>query len=136
MNTMDVLAASHTYTIPERVHKALQLIRRAITRSGLSIVRDFEDEQSRVLLVDCPLLAFEAQALHHAAGVFLPLHVLVRSEGNRTLVTTVNPAALFDGKLPLGSAEPVEKLYDRVTESLLSIPLSQDQQRNRAEREE
>ena len=122
---MDVLAASHTYTIPERFHKALQLIRRALTRSGLSIVREFDGVRSRTLLVDCPLLAFEAQALHHAAGVFLPLHVLVRSEGDRTLVTTVNPAALFDGKLPLGSAEPVERLYERVSISLLSIKFSE-----------
>jgi uncharacterized protein (DUF302 family) len=122
---MDVLAASHTCTIPERLHRALQLIRRALTRSGLSIVREFDAEQSRILLVDCPLLAFEAQALHRAAGVFLPLHVLVRCEGDVTLVTTVNPAALFDGKLPSGSAEPVERLYERVSISLLSIKFSE-----------
>ena len=69
---------------------------------------------SRILLVDCPLLAFEALALDRAAGVFVPLHVLVSAIGDRTRVSAVNPSALFGARLPIGAAEPVDRMVARV----------------------
>lgn len=130
---MDALATGQTFTIPERFGKAVKLIRGALAQTDLSVVGEFDTtgafgeepgkkvEQSRVLLVDCPLLVFEAQALDRAAGVFFPLHVLVWADGDRTQVSTASSGALFDVRLPLGAAGPMERLQARVTMALESV---------------
>jgi hypothetical protein len=71
--------------------------------------------------VDCPLIVFEAQALDRAAGVFFPLHVLVCAHGDQTLVSTMSFAGLFDARLPLGVAGPMEKLHARVALAVESV---------------
>src|ERR1017187_4397441 len=92
---MNALAMEQTYTISEPFDKAVKLIRLALAETELSVVDEFDmtralgelpgkkAEQSRVLLVDCPLLVFEAQAFDRAAGVFFPLHVLVWADGDQ-----------------------------------------------------
>jgi uncharacterized protein (DUF302 family) len=116
----------------ERFDRALKLIRGALADKDLDVageldvagnLGDGEAEiaaPSRILLVDCPLLAFEALALDRAAGVFVPLHVLVSAIGEGTQVSVLNPAALFDARLPVGAAEPVDKLVARVRLALES----------------
>jgi uncharacterized protein (DUF302 family) len=130
---MNALAAGQTYIISERFDKAVKLIRSALAEMELSVVGEFDTtgavggapgkkaEQSRILLVDCPLLVFEAQALDRAAGVFFPLHVLVCSDGDRTQVSTTSSGGLFDVRLPLGAAGPMERLQARVAMALESV---------------
>ena len=130
---MNAVAVGQTYVISERFGKAVKLIRSALAEMELSVAGEFDTtgafggkpgkkaKQSRILLVDCPLLVFEAQALDRAAGVFLPLHVLVWADGDRTQVCTVNSGGLFDVRLPLGAAGPMEKLQARVTMALESV---------------
>jgi uncharacterized protein (DUF302 family) len=130
---MNGSALGQTYTIPERFDKALKLIRGALAETKLSIAGEFDTtgafgkspgkkaEPSRILLVDCPLLVFEAQALDRAAGVFFPLHVLVRGDGGRTRVSPANSTGLFDLRLPLGAEGPMEMLRIRVTTALDSV---------------
>lgn len=130
---MNAPGAGQTYMIAERFDKAVKLIRSALAATELSVVGELDTtgtlgtepgkkaEQSRILLVDCPLLVFEALALHRAAGVFFPLHVLVRADAGRTHVSTVNPAGIFDVRLPLGATEPMERLRARITLALESV---------------
>jgi uncharacterized protein (DUF302 family) len=130
---MNALAMEQTYTISEPFDKAVKLIRLALAETELSVVDEFDmtralgelpgkkAEQSRVLLVDCPLLVFEAQAFDRAAGVFFPLHVLVWADGDRTHVSTASSGALFDARLPSGVAGPMSKLKGRVGVALESI---------------
>jgi uncharacterized protein (DUF302 family) len=132
---MNALAAVQTYMIAERFDKAVKLIRSALADMELSVVGELDAtdafgrapgrkaERSRILLVDCPLLVFEALALDRAAGVFFPSHILVSADGDRTRVSTVNPAVLFDVRLPLGAAGPMESLQARVTLALESVLL-------------
>jgi uncharacterized protein (DUF302 family) len=132
---MNTLAAGQTCIIAERFDKAVKLIRSALAEMELSVVGEFDAtgtlgreagrtaERARILLVDCPLLVFEALALDRAAGVFFPLHVLVRAGGDRTLVSAVNPAGLFHVRLPLGAADPMERLQARVALAFESILL-------------
>jgi uncharacterized protein (DUF302 family) len=127
---MNALAAGQTYMIAERFDKAVKMIRSALAETELSVVGEFDTtetlgkepgkkaERSRILLVDCPLLVFEAQALDRAAGVFFPLHVFVWADGDRTQISTLNPTVLFDVRLPLGAAAPMEGLQARVTMAL------------------
>jgi len=124
--------ALQVYMMAERFDRALKLIRGALADMDLDVAVEFDvagnlgDKEaeiaapSRILLVDCPLLAFEALALDRAAGVFVPLHVLVSAIGDRTQVSVVNPTALFDARLPVGAAEPVDKLVARVRLALES----------------
>ena len=135
---MNAYAPGRTYVFSERFHKAVKLIHRALTESDLSVVSEFDTtgracaepgkrpEPSRILLVDSPLLAFEAQALDRAAGVFLPLHVFVGADGDRTQVFIANSSDLFHGRLPLGAAGPVERLRNRISLALESVLIRAD----------
>jgi hypothetical protein len=130
---MNALAADQTYMIAKRFDKAVKLIRRALAETELSLVGEFDTtgtfgnergrmaEPSRILLVDCPLLAFEAQALDRAAEVFFPMHVLFWADGDQTRASTANPAALFDVRLPSGAAIPMARLQARISMALESV---------------
>jgi uncharacterized protein (DUF302 family) len=133
--SMNAIADGLTYTIAERFDKVLKLIRTALAETELTVAGELDPAESvngkpgnkavrsRILLVDCPLLVFEALALDRAAAVFFPLHVLVSAAGDRTQVSVVNPAALFDARLPVGAAEPMERLQARVALALESVLL-------------
>jgi len=126
-------AGKHTHTIREPFDKALKLIRRALAEADLSVVGEFDatgtfgrkagrkSERSTILLVDCPILAFEAQALDRAARVFFPLHVFVWSEGDRTRLSTMGFVDLFDVRLPSGAAQPIGKLQARIAAALETV---------------
>jgi len=128
---MNAVSAEHTYVIAERFDKALKTIRGALAEVELDVADEFDTAgilnrradtpaRSRVLLVDCPLLLFEALALDRAAAVFFPLHILVSDDGGRTRVSVINPAGLFDARLPVGAADPMERLQARVALALES----------------
>lgn len=132
---MNTTTAGLTYMIAEGFDKSLRLIRGALADSELSVVGEIDSAdvlnrepgekavRSRILFVDCPLLLFQALALDRAAAVFFPLHILVSAAGERTQVSVVNPSSLFDARLPVGAAEPMEKLEARVTLALESVLL-------------
>jgi uncharacterized protein (DUF302 family) len=130
---VNTVSAGQTYVIEERFDRALKLIRNALEKRELSVAGEFDVSESfaadsgkelnpsKLLLVDCPLLLFEALALDRAAGVFLPLHVLVSADGHQTQAVCVEPAALFEVRLPVGAAKPLEKLRSRVAMALESV---------------
>jgi uncharacterized protein (DUF302 family) len=133
---MNTVAVEQNYVIPEKFDKALKLIRTAIADMELEIAGELDmahalygepagkTSRCRILLVDCPVLMFEALALNRAAAVFIPLHVLVSAAGSQTHVSLLNPAALFDARLPAGAADPLEKLQARVARALHSASRS------------
>jgi uncharacterized protein (DUF302 family) len=130
---LNTISAAQTYVIEERFGRALKLIRDALEKQELSVVGalDLTDgfawdsgmhvEPSKLLLVDCPLLLFEALALDRAAGVFFPLHVLVSADGDRTQVVCVEPATLLEVRVPVGAAHPLEELHSRIGMALESL---------------
>jgi uncharacterized protein (DUF302 family) len=132
---MNALSDGQTFVIPERFDKVLKFIRNALAEAELSIAGEFDSTEglngemgkkavrSRILLVDCPLLEFEALALDRASAVFFPLHILVSAAGDQTQVSAINPTGLFDARLPVGAAEPMEKLHARVALALESALL-------------
>src|ERR1039458_10195198 len=119
---MNALAMEQTYTISEPFDKAVKLIRLALAETELSVVDEFDmtralgelpgkkAEQSRALLVDCPLLVFESEAFDGLARVVFALHALFRADGYRTRVSTASSGALYDARLPSGVAGPLSKL--------------------------
>jgi uncharacterized protein (DUF302 family) len=130
---MNALGFGQTYIVSARFDKAVKLIRSALGEMELSVVGEVDTsgafgrengkkpEPAKILLVDCPLMVFEAQALDRAAGVFFPLHVLVWGDGDRTQVSIVSSGELFDVRLPLGAAGPMERLQARVGMALESV---------------
>jgi uncharacterized protein (DUF302 family) len=127
---MNAIADGQTFVIAQRFDKVLKLIRSALAEAELSVAGEFDSTEglngelgkkavrSRILLVDCPLLVFEALALDRASAVFFPFHILVSAAGDQTQVSAINPAGLFDARLPVGAAEPMEKLHARVALAL------------------
>jgi len=145
-NQMETLVSGRNYTIAHRFDKALRLIRNALVESELTVAGEFDAsgllehdgrkaERSRILLIDSPLLDFEALALDRAAGVFLPLHLLVSADGELTQAFAANPVALFDGRLPLGAAGPMGRLGARVALALESVLLEDHTNRRQPEDE-
>ena len=85
---MNEVAAEQTYMLAERFDKALKTIRSAVAGMDLEVAGEIDvadlllhhpgtAARSRILLVDCPVLMFEALALDRAAAVFFPLHIFV-----------------------------------------------------------
>src|SRR6476469_7334957 len=86
---MTITPCSNTRVIPEPFAKAVALIRRLLVGAGLSVVKEFDVSAApyfrlgiaarscTILLVDTPVLLFEAIALDRAAAVFLPVHVVI-----------------------------------------------------------
>lgn len=139
---MNTLSVQQTYLIEARFDKAIRLIRSALERQELSVAGEIDmnpsgdlrlgkkTASSRVLLVDSPLLLFEALALDRAAGVFFPLHLLVSADGNQTHVSCVEPDFLCDVRLPAGSAQPLADLRKRITIALESLTPQSSARRN------
>lgn len=130
---MNTVSAGQTYVIEERFDRAVKLVRSALERQELTVAGEFDVTESvapdsgkkpvssRLLLVDSPLLLFEALALDRAAGVFFPLHVLVSADGDRTKAVCIEPASLFEVRLPPGSSQPLADLRNRIAMALASI---------------
>ena len=130
---MHTRSAEQTYVIEERFDKAVKLIRNALRAQGLSVPGEFDvmdtiapdsgkkPVPSKLLLVDSPLLLFEALALDRAAGVFFPLHILISANGDQTHVVCVEPASLFEVRLPTGSSQPLAALRNRIATALESV---------------
>jgi uncharacterized protein (DUF302 family) len=130
---VNAVSALQTYVIRERFDKSLRAIRSALAEMELEVVGEFDIAEtvnggssrrvapSKILLVDCPLLIFEALALDRAAAVFFPLHVLVSGGGEQTRVAMTNPTRLFDARFPVGAADPMDRLVARVELALESV---------------
>jgi hypothetical protein len=127
MNPADI---AHTCTIAAPIETGLKLVRDALVGVGLSISGECDvpgslnweadalSTRSRMLYIDSPLFFFEALALDRAAAVFLPLHVLVATNGLDTRVYWVKPAEVFGGRLPPGAAAPLDEIQARLARAL------------------
>ena len=129
---MNTPSTSRAYLIAEEFNKALKLVRHALVERELSITGELDTTESlhrdsgtkqrpsRLLLVDSPILTFEAMALDRAAGALIPMHLLVSADGDRTQVVFVEPATLLARRPPAGAAGPLEELKTRINAALES----------------
>ena len=129
---MNTTSAGRTYVIDEDFDKALKLVRHALAESELAVTSEWDTtetrrggfgqkpQRSRLLLVDSPILMFEAMALDRAAGALFPLHVLLSADGDRTQAIFVEPTTLFALRPPVGAAGPLEEMKSRIRAALES----------------
>ncbi len=101
---MAIENAIHTKTVPQPFDVALTLLRQALRMSGLSVEGEVDlsgdlghqlaacAQKCVLLMVDCPLLLFEAVALDRSAGAFIPLHVVVTGNQHSTCVQWAHPS--------------------------------------------
>jgi hypothetical protein len=123
--------ALQTYLVNQPIGKVLKPLRAALAAVELEVAGEISaadildcgppDRPSRILLVDCPLLDFEALALDRASAVFLPLHLLVAPSGSQTRISVVNPAGLYDARLPAGAANPMDRLLGRLAMAIDAV---------------
>lgn len=127
---MNTALAVQRYVIAGPFERELKMIRAALEDAELTVVAEFELSEilagitalrGRVILVDCPILTFEAMALSRAALVFVPVHVVVSGNGVQSQALMVSPDALLDLRLPAGVGYPVERLQSRVAMALESV---------------
>jgi hypothetical protein len=127
---MDSENGWHAQSVPMPIEKTLKSLRRTLQAAGIDVVQqidlspEFQGQLSAgtkrcvLLLVDCPLLLFEAVALDRAAAVFFPLHVVVTGDDACTCVDWAHPAAAASCRLPATVKRPVDALYTRLTQLL------------------
>ncbi len=101
---MAIESAIRVKTVPHPFDMTLTVLRQALRKSGLNVEgevnlsRDFGrqlagcPQQCVLLMVDCPLLLFQAVALDRSAGAFIPLHVVVTGNQHSTCVQWAHPS--------------------------------------------
>jgi uncharacterized protein (DUF302 family) len=132
--------AGVTRAVPEPFEKAVSLIRRLLAGQGLNVVEQLDMSMEPldrlglgtrpcvILLVDSPVLLFEAIALDRAAAVFVPLHVVLSGGEGTSYVHWVNPVPESGLRPPAPARAALEELYLRVTAALSELPLAADVQ--------
>ena len=131
---MSIATIGNTRAIPEPIGRTVPLVRRLLLGSGLSVVEEldissalyfqpgFARRSCIVLLVDTPVLLFEAIALDRAAAVFLPVHVVISGDRNTSCVYWANPIASSGLRPPAPAKGPLENLCARITKALSELP--------------
>ena len=130
MNSVD---AGVTRVIPESFEKSLALIRRLLTAAGFTVVEEIDMSRepyfrlgvaSRscvVLLVDTPVLLFEAIALDRSAAAFLPLHVVISGDRDISYVHWADPITSSGLRPPAPARGALDEAYRRITETLSAL---------------
>ena len=125
---------SHVLAVPRAFTCTVTSIRRNLRSAGLSVSQylDLPSEilgepctdarKSALLMVDCPLLLFEAVALDRSAAVFIPLHVVVTGDGHSTCIHWMHPVEAMGLRLSPTARGPVDALYARLTKVLEGLP--------------
>jgi uncharacterized protein (DUF302 family) len=128
---IDSLGTGNDIVVERRFGSVLKQVKNAITDAELEIAAELDVDGSfrdrldgrkcHLLLVDCPVTDFETLTLDGAAGVFLPLHVLVSGDANRTRIFWANIATALHGRMPVGATTPLYRLEARVAWALQGI---------------
>lgn len=123
-----------TRAVPVSFVKTLAAVRRILTGAGFSIIKEFDLSKEPylklgassgrcvVLLVDIPVLLFEAIALDRAAAVFLPLHVVVSGGREMSCLRWADPVSSSGLRPPAPSREALDALCQRLRAALASLP--------------
>ncbi len=135
MNTADI---GVTRLIPESFERSLALVRRRLAAAGFTVVEEidlsrepyFQLEVARrscvVLLIDTPVLLFEAIALDRSAGAFLPLHVVISGDRDISYVHWADPFASSGLRPPAPARGALEEVYRGITEALADLSQAVD----------
>jgi len=127
-----------TLVVHQPLHAALKTIRGALAKQGLEVAADLDMAgriskylrldlpPCRVLCVDCPLAVLEAITLDRSAAVLLPLHLVIASQGDATVIHLLNSTAALYHALPIPARASVSKLQAKVTEALESVAIRQN----------
>ncbi len=121
--------------IPEPFDKTLLLIRNSLASAGFSIVAKIDVSSALqtgssdccvVLLVDTPILLFEAIVLDRAPAAFLPLHVVVCGDRTASEVYCANPMVTSGLRPPEPAKGALEALYRHLSDALAGLPYTME----------
>lgn len=120
----------HVTPIPRSFDDTLRSLRRALNVTGLNIVQQLPlsrgagariaagGRRCTLLMVDSPLLLFEAVALERSAAAFIPLHVVVTGDRYSTCVHWAHPAQGIGLRMSPTARSAVDALYSRLARVL------------------
>jgi uncharacterized protein (DUF302 family) len=122
---------SESYIVERTYEQALRMIRRALSKHGLQLLREcnitsrFKDHgatrECRVLYVADPALLFSAVSADPSAALWLPLPVVVAEEAESTRILVPCEAIVRDRASLLGLRELVQKFYMCLTSALRTV---------------
>ena len=131
---MQGIRGGTTRVMREPYEKTISTVRRMLTAAGLSIVDEFDMSKEpyfhfgvaggscTVLLLDTPILMFEAIVLDHSTAVFLPLHVVVSGDRETSCVHWADPLTSSGLRPPASGKSALEQAYKRLTDALSGLP--------------
>jgi uncharacterized protein (DUF302 family) len=127
---MELESFSQVQAAPRAFDSTLKSLRRLLNDAGLRVVRqldlsrDFPGQLAAgarncaLLMVDSPLLLFEAVALDRSAAVFIPLHIVITGDQHSTCIHWAHPAETIGFRMSATAKGPVDALYTRLTQVL------------------
>jgi uncharacterized protein (DUF302 family) len=130
---------SESYTIERTYEQAMEMIRRAVSKQGLQILRECDIgsriqphvgakvKDCRVLYVTHHDLLIRAVSADPSAALWLPVPVVVVDESNYTRILIPCKAIVRDRALLLGVEELVGQFYECLTLTLDSIGARQQE---------
>ena len=122
-----------TFTIDEPGHRALRMVRRALTMHGLQTAAELDATlrikqelgagvaPCLVLYVDDPTLLLEGIVFHRGAALEIPQPVVVSEGDHRTEVLVRSAESLVAGGLPPSVQNPVLQLQARIERAIEAV---------------
>ncbi len=127
---MNLKSVVHVTAVAQPFDETLRWLRHALEATGLSVMQQLElsrdaeariaagDRRCTLLMVDSPLLLFEAVVLERSAAAFIPLHVVVTGDGHSTCVHWAHPSRGIGLRLSPTARGAVDALYSRLARVL------------------
>lgn len=121
---------NNIWTVAKPFDETLRWLRQVLPTRGLSVVQEIDLKHEfrgqvavgagngALLLVDCPLLMFEALALDPSAAAFIPLHLVVVGDRHSSTVHWAHPAGAMGLRAQPAARGPVNALYSHLTRAL------------------
>jgi hypothetical protein len=133
---MNLATTGRTWAIDEAFGKLVPMVRRVLAQAGLGVAAELDVSGESyfrpgigrrscvVLLVDTPVLLFEAIALDRGGAVFVPVHLVISGDGETSYVHWANPVTSSGLRPPAPAKAPLEHLCAQVARALAELPQS------------
>lgn len=125
-----------TATVNRPFDTVVEQVKEALSKQGFGVLTEIDvkatlkskidvDVDNQVILGACnPRFAHEALQLEPSIGLLLPCNVVVRSQGDSTVVEMINPQTMVDVTANPGMAAVAEQVTSRLADALSEVSVA------------
>src|SRR5437868_7645194 len=130
---LDGRAPTLTFVLEESFESALRTLRRVFAEDQLCVTVELDAAKRirralnmavspcRILLVENSIFMFEATTIDPTSAVFIPLHVVVSSNGASTLIHVLSADYSQPRDSPVGVRIRLAQIHDQVLDTLRKV---------------